>query len=104
MISFANPSSPGQSVEFEAVTNGYFPSGTVTFSVGTTVLCSAAPVMTYSSTGIADCVTSGFTQGMHQVAASYSGDAANEPSDGCVMQSVGSDSIFGGWFDCWVAP
>lgn len=99
VISFANPSTNGQSVDFEAVTNGFYPSGTVTFVDETTVLCAAAPVVTYTSTGIAYC-TASLSQGEHTVRASYSGDSANAASTGCIVQLVGSDPILMDGFEC----
>jgi hypothetical protein len=99
VISFTNPSSTNQAVDFEAVTVGFYPSGTVTFMDDTTVLCSAAPVATYTSTGIAYC-TASFGDGPHTVTAHYSGDSANEPSSGCVVQLAGFNSIFTDAFEC----
>jgi hypothetical protein len=99
VISFSNPSTPGQAVEFGAVTNGYFPSGTVTFSDETGVLCAAVPVLTSSSTGLAYC-TGALGQGVDTVSANYSGDFANLPSTGCVVQLIGSDFMWADGFDC----
>ena len=98
-ISFSNPSTPGQAVEFGAITNGYFPSGTVTFSDETGVLCAAVPVLTSSSTALAYC-TIAPGEGVDTVSASYSGDFANLPSTGCVVQLIGSDFIWADGFDC----
>src|SRR5262245_50610168 len=53
--SFSNPSTPDQAVELGAYVNGLVPSGTVTFSDETGVLCNAVPVASSSSTGIAYC-------------------------------------------------
>lgn len=97
--SFTNPSVTNQAVEFEAIINGFVPSGTVTFTEGADVLCSAVPVASSSSTGIADC-TATFGQGAHTVSASYSGDADNLPSAGCVVQLVGTDPIWTDGFEC----
>jgi hypothetical protein len=99
VISLTNPSAPGQAVDLEAVTVGYYPSGTVTFADETTVLCDAAPVSTFTSTGIAYC-TASFAQGIHTITASYSGDSANAPSTGCIVQLIGADPIWVDGFEC----
>ena len=98
-VSFDNPSNANQAVEFEAVTVGFYPSGTVTFMDANTVLCNAAPVATYTNTGIAYC-TASFSEGPHLITARYAGDLANAPSSGCLVQLVGGDAIWMDGFEC----
>ena len=99
VASFTNPSTANQPVEFVAIVSGLVPSGTVMFADQTTVLCGAAPIASSSGTGLAYC-TANFGEGAHLVTASYSGDAENEPSFGCVVQLTGLDPIWMDGFGC----
>jgi hypothetical protein len=99
LVSFTNPSMSNQVVDFEAIIHGLSPSGTVTFSDETGVLCSAVPVASSSSTGLADCPAS-FGEGGHTVIASYSGDVENAASSGCIVQLAGVDPIWMDGFGC----
>ena len=99
VASFTNPSATNQAVDFEAIINGFIPTGTVTFAEEAKVLCSAVPVASSSSTGVAYC-TASFSQGAHTVTASYSGDSENAPSSACIVQRVGLDAIWMDGFEC----
>jgi hypothetical protein len=75
LISSQNPSSVGQSVTFTATvtsSGGVPPTGTVTFSDGATPLASP----TINGSGVAMFTTSTLTNGLHQITATYNGDAA----------------------------
>jgi hypothetical protein len=73
LTSTPNPSNFNQSVTFTATVTGQFggtPTGTVTFTSGTTTLCN----MMGLSAGVATCVYSTLPSGSDLVTASYSGD------------------------------
>jgi hypothetical protein len=76
LASSANPSVVGQSVTFTATVTGSFPTGTVTFRDGATVLGTVA----LNGSGIATLSTSVLAVGSHSVTAVYSGDANNSAS------------------------
>lgn len=75
--------SPNQSVELTAIIKGCTPTGTVTFSEGTNLLCSNVPVSNVPGSGTdskAVCTVKSFTPGQHDLSASYSGDSENSAS------------------------
>lgn len=73
-----NPSTAGASVLVTATVSGTTPTGTVTFTEGATILCSAVAV----SSGVATCTlpVANRTVGSHNYIGSYSGDASNAAS------------------------
>jgi len=73
-----NPSTAGASVLITATVSGTTPTGTVTFTEGVTVLCSAVAV----SSGVATCTlpVANRTVGSHNYIGSYSGDTSNAAS------------------------
>jgi hypothetical protein len=74
--SSANPSAPGQSVTFKATVSGPgTPTGTVTFSDGTTVLGRATLSGAASGVATASFSSSSLTVGSHTITAAYGGDA-----------------------------
>jgi hypothetical protein len=84
-----NPSNFGQAEAFTAtVTPGRFfkfqPTGTVTFTYGSTTLCNALTLVG----GIVTCEYSTLPAGTDTVTATYSGDANFAPSNGIVSQTV----------------
>jgi len=80
-----NPSLYGQGVTLTATVTGNAPTGTVTFTTGTTTLCTAAPL---NGSGVAACNTSVLPVGTDIVTATYSGDLGNAASHGNTTQSV----------------
>lgn len=81
-----NPTNFGQALILTAKVagNGAVPTGTVTFSDGTTVLQSA----TLNANGIATFTTSALTNGTHVLTASYGGDANDLPSQSSPLSEV----------------
>ncbi len=74
-----NPSSVGQNVTFTATVTssnggGVAPDGTVDFSDGATPLCAGVTL----TAGVATCSTAALPQGTNAIAATYSGDSANQ--------------------------
>ena len=91
IASFPNPSAFGQSVTFTATVNPQgsgTPTGTVTFTYGSTTLCNAVTL----SGGTATCAYSALPVGSDTVTATYSGDANFAPSSGTVTQTVNQAS------------
>ena len=76
LVSSANPSTFGQSVNFTATVSGQSPTGTVTFNDGATAICSGVGL----SSGSATCPTAALTVGPHSITAVYSGDVNNTGS------------------------
>jgi hypothetical protein len=60
------------------------PTGPVSFSDGSTVLCNAVALVD----GIASCMTSALTVGVHTITAAYSGDGTFAASSGMLTQTV----------------
>jgi hypothetical protein len=80
-----NPSSAGQPVTFSASVAGLSPTGSVTFSDGSMVVCFAQAL----SGGVATCTTSDLSVGGHSITAVYSGDTNNSQSTSpVIMQTV----------------
>jgi hypothetical protein len=77
-----NPSTVGQSVTFTATVSStggtVMPDGTVQFMDGGNTLGPAQTLAASGSDGVAAYTTSALTNGMHQITAVYSGDAANQ--------------------------
>jgi len=87
VTSAPNPSFFGQPVTLTATVTGAYntPTGTVTFTSGTTTLCAN---VAFNSSGVATCTTSTLPVGNDTVTATYSGDANNAPSYGSTQQTV----------------
>ena len=81
-----NPSSTGQSVTFTAMISGTAgtPTGTVSFTDGSTTLCSAVAL----SSGSAACMTTSLAGGAHTITATYSGDATYKAASATTTQTV----------------
>lgn len=89
LTSGPNPSHRNQPVFFTATVSGQVPTGTVTFSEGSTVLCGGPVSLRQDGTALCTILT--FAAGTHEVVAAYSGDQGNSPSaSNLVSQSVGS--------------
>ncbi|MFB9262433.1 Ig-like domain repeat protein [Bradyrhizobium erythrophlei] len=71
VVSSQNPSSAGQSVAFTATVSGATPTGSVTFSDGSTVL----GIVTLAG-GVATFATSSLATGNHSITAVYGGDSS----------------------------
>ncbi|MGA7572657.1 MAG: Ig-like domain repeat protein, partial [Terriglobales bacterium] len=87
VTSSSNPSVFGQSVTFTATVASQgpgTPTGTVTFTYGSTTLCNAVAL----SGGTATCAYSALPVGSDVVTAAYSGDANFASSSGTVSQTV----------------
>ena len=83
LASSVNPSVTGQSVTFTATVAAVSPgagtpTGTVTFSVDGSAVCTNAAM----SAGVATCTSSAFNAGNHPVAATYGGDSNFGASNG----------------------
>ena len=85
ITSSLNPSTPGASVTFTATVTGTVgdPTGTISFSDGTTLLQSASVIG-----GTATYTTSSLTAGMHSITAHYSGDSVYAGTSAVVKQNV----------------
>ena len=87
IASSSNPSAFGQSVTFTATVTSQgsgTPTGTVTFTYGSTALCNAVTL----SGGTATCTYPALPVGSDIVTATYSGGANFTPSSGTVSQTV----------------
>ncbi len=85
--SSANPVSVLAPVTFKATVSGSAPTGTVSFTIAGSPIpaCMALPLNGIS----AQCTYPGFsTPGSYSIAASYSGDSGNAPSNGALTQTV----------------
>lgn len=81
-----NPSTHGSTVTFRATVKPPYPgapSGTVTFKDGANLLTSATV-----SGGVAQCITSTLSPGIHNIGATYSGDQHFTGSSGVLTQTV----------------
>jgi hypothetical protein len=76
LSSSRSPSTGGQPVTFTATVAGASPTGSVTFSDGSMVVCFAQAL----SGGVATCTTSDLSVGGHSITAAYSGDTNNSQS------------------------
>ena len=90
LMSSANPSVFGQSVTFTAMIagSGTTPTGSVTFSDGAAVLCSAVALAATASGAGAACTTATLAVGDHAVRAAYSGDANHQAAHVALTQTV----------------
>jgi hypothetical protein len=77
----------------DAYSGGPAPSGTVTFTSGSTTLCSAVPRSSSSGGLTATCSTSFPVAGSDPVTATYSGDTATDPSAATVTTAVTPEPI-----------
>jgi len=87
LVSSANPAYPGETVTFKASvvsTTNVVPTGSVTFSDGSTTLGSAR----LNSSGVAVFQTSSLTVGKHTITAEYTGSADFEPSAAAPLTQV----------------
>ena len=87
LTSSLSPSTFNQQVTFTATVTGQFggsPTGTVTFTYGSTTLCNAVTLVG----GVATCMYSNLPAGTDTVTSAYSGDANFAPSSGTVIQTV----------------
>lgn len=87
-----NPVGEGQPVTLSATvaSSGPTPTGTVTFSIGSTLLCTAT-----LSGGSGACTSSTIPVGTQIITATYSGDANNCPSSTTFTVVVGVTSLIG---------
>jgi hypothetical protein len=84
LSSSSNPAVVGTSVTFTAAITGESgPTGTVTFSDGSTVLATESLV-----NGMATLSTSALAFGNHSITAAYSGDANNQPSTSAALSQA----------------
>jgi C1A family cysteine protease len=90
LASSANPSVSGQPVTFAAniVASGGTPTGTVTFTDGTTTLCNAVSVVAASGQGQAVCTSNALAAGTHTIAAAYSGGGTAAAATATLAQTV----------------
>jgi YVTN family beta-propeller protein len=88
VTSSRNPSTFGQNATFTA-TVGPADGGTITFSSGSTALCSAVPLTLVSgSTYQATCTTRALPAGRDTITAAYPGDTSYATSAGTLTQTV----------------
>ncbi|MEY9935533.1 hypothetical protein ABH926_010215 [Catenulispora sp. GP43] len=87
VTSAPNPSGFGQPVTLTATVTATVnnPTGTVTFTNGTTTLCANAAL---NNSGVATCTTTALPVGNDTVTATYNGDMNNAPSHGTTGQTV----------------
>ena len=86
-----NPSNWGSNVTFTATVSGSSPTGTVSFSDGSTAVagCSAVALAGSGNVRTAACTTAALATGTHSISARYSGNASNAAStSGTLTQSV----------------
>ena len=95
LTSSPNPSNFGQPVTFTAVVTGNSPTGTVTFTQGSTTLGTAPLNIVTATTSRAVLTVSNLPVGSNLVTGSYPGDANNAPDPVSVTQVVNgaADSI-----------
>ncbi len=99
LSSSQNPSQLGQPVTFTATvtsSSGGSPTGLVTFTSGTTVICSLVPLVPASNGSTAPCMIATLAIGSHSIVAQYSGDSnfapsQSQPLNQLVNQSGGGD-------------
>ena len=90
LSSSLNPSITGQSVTFTATVTGSVgvPTGSVIFRDGASVITNCSLVAVTAS-GVAQCVTAGFTQGGHSITALYQGNSVyNTSTSAALIQTV----------------
>jgi hypothetical protein len=90
LASSRNPSKVGRLVTFMASVTGNRPTGTVAFTDGGNTIngCGAVPLGARRRTGAPHCTTGSLAAGTHNIAATYSGDAANNGSSATLSQVV----------------
>ncbi|HZP89020.1 MAG TPA: Ig-like domain repeat protein, partial [Burkholderiales bacterium] len=90
LTSSANPTSVGSTITLTATVGGYAPTGTVSFSDGGSTIsgCGAVNVTASGNTVSATCSTNEFSDGSHNIVASYSGDANNAASNSTALTQV----------------
>jgi hypothetical protein len=82
LASSANPAIAGANVTFTATVTGSMPTGTVNFTDGVTSIsgCGAVAVAGFGNRRTASCSTRRLAVGIHNIVASYGGDATNSAS------------------------
>jgi hypothetical protein len=84
LSSTTNPSVFGENVSFTATvtpaSGPTLPTGTVTFSDGSTTLCDKVALNPGSGNASATCASANLAVGIHAISAAYSGDGNNQPS------------------------
>jgi uncharacterized repeat protein (TIGR03803 family) len=89
VTSTPNPSAPNQSVTFTATVTPTPDGGTVTFTYGSTTLCSNVAL----TRGVAKCAYAALPVGSDIVTAAYSGDTNFSSSSGTVTQTVRTPTL-----------
>jgi len=84
ITSSGNPVTEGLPLTLTATVTGNAASGTATFSDGSTVLCSDAPLVVSQ----AQCTTTALAVGSHAITVAYSGDVFNLPSSSAPFNQV----------------
>jgi len=84
LTSSLNPSAFGANLQFTGAITGASPTGTMTFSDGSTTLC----VATLSGAGTATCAASALPVGAHSIVVAYSGDGNYSASTATLIQGV----------------
>jgi len=89
LTSSLNPALPGQAITFTAAVtgNGVTPTGTVTFTDGSTVLAT----VNVDANGNAAYTTSSLALGSHTITATYNGDSNYGSSSASLMQWIGQE-------------
>jgi hypothetical protein len=92
LTSSSNPSTAGQSITFSAAVTGLkagaYPTGTVTFSDGGTVLGTSTLAAPVSNVSTATYTTSALAHGTHSITATYNGDTTNATSTSAPVSQV----------------
>jgi hypothetical protein len=90
LASSVNPAFAGSSVTFTATIAGAAPTGAVAFFDGGTAIaaCAAVALTGAGNARTASCTTHALAPGSHAIAAAYSGDTANAPSNGALTQAI----------------
>ncbi|TMH62214.1 MAG: hypothetical protein E6H55_08815, partial [Betaproteobacteria bacterium] len=90
LASAPNPSTVGANVTFTATVTGANPTGTVAFKDGgaSIAACSAVALLGGGNSRTAACTTNTLTAGVHSIAATYSGDAANATSSSAALSQT----------------
>lgn len=82
------PSVYGNSITLSAVVTGQTPTGSVSFTDGATVLCSAAGLVGGGNSPTATCATNTLNAGTHTIQVVYSGDTNNVTANTTITQDV----------------
>jgi hypothetical protein len=88
VTSSANPSVTGQAVTYTAAVSPVPDGGTVAFTDGGTPITGCGAQQVGTSTGMATCQVTYYSQGMHSITAAYSGDTAYNGSADSLTQTV----------------